>query len=68
MITIIKTPPGYIRFYSGYSPVFDPEGKYLYLLTSQSFQPIYSSIDNSFIYANSAQVAAIALLKTTPSC
>jgi len=54
-------------FYSGYSPVFDPDGKYLYLLTSQSFQPIYSSIDNSFIYANSAQIAAIALLKTTPS-
>jgi tricorn protease len=54
-------------FYSGYSPVFDPDGKYLYLITSQSFQPIYSSIDNSFIYANSGQVAAIALLKTTPS-
>ncbi len=54
-------------FYSGYSPVFDPDGKYLYLLTSQSFQPIYSSIDNNFIYANSGQVAAIALLKTTPS-
>ncbi|HYF30211.1 MAG TPA: PDZ domain-containing protein [Chitinophagaceae bacterium] len=54
-------------FYSSFSPVFDPEGKYLYLLTSRSFQPIYSSIDNSFIYANSGQVAAIALLKTTPS-
>jgi tricorn protease len=54
-------------FYSATSPVFDPEGKYLYLLTSQSFQPIYSSIDNSFIYANSGQVAAIALLKTTPA-
>ena len=54
-------------FYSGFSPVFDTEGKYLYLVTSQSFQPSYSSIDNSFIYANSGQVAAIALLKTTPS-
>jgi tricorn protease len=54
-------------FYSASSPVFDPEGKYLYLLTTQSFQPIYSSIDNSFIYANSGQVASIALLKTTPS-
>ncbi|NTS39799.1 PD40 domain-containing protein [Flavisolibacter sp. BT320] len=54
-------------FYSASNPVFDPEGKYLYVLTSQSFQPIYSSIDNSFIYANSGQVAAIALLKTTPS-
>jgi tricorn protease len=54
-------------FYSATNPVFDPEGKYLYLITSQAFQPIYSSIDNSFIYANSAQVAAVSLLKTTPS-
>ncbi len=54
-------------FYSAFSPVFDPEGKHLYFITSQSFQPIYSSIDNNFIYANSGKVAAISLLKTTPS-
>ncbi|HTB25952.1 MAG TPA: hypothetical protein VK711_11320, partial [Puia sp.] len=54
-------------YYDCSSPVFDPEGKYIYLLTSQSFNPSYSDIDNSFIYANAGQVAAISLLKKTAS-
>ena len=54
-------------FYDCSEPVFDPEGKYLYLFTSQAFQPVYSDLDNSFIYPNSTQVAAIALRKTMPS-
>jgi tricorn protease len=54
-------------FYNCSEPVFDPEGKYLYLFTSQNFQPVYSDVDNSFIYPNSTKLAAIALKKTTPS-
>lgn len=54
-------------FYECYDPVFDPEGKYIYLFTNQSFQPSYSDIDNTFIYANSTQLAAISLSKSTPS-
>jgi len=54
-------------FYSCSKPVFDPEGKYLYLLTNQSFSPDYSDLDNSFIYNNSAQLAVISLQKSTPS-
>lgn len=54
-------------FYECNSPVFDPEGKYLYLLTNQSFNPTYSNLDNTFIYANSTKVAAISLKKDTPS-
>lgn len=54
-------------FYSCSEPVFDPEGKYLYLFTSQAFQPVYSDLDNSFIYPNSTQLATIALKKTTAS-
>ncbi|MDP4213000.1 MAG: PDZ domain-containing protein [Bacteroidota bacterium] len=54
-------------FYTCSDPVFDPEGKYIYLLTTQSFSPYYSDIDNSFIYANSVKVAAISLKKSTPS-
>lgn len=54
-------------FYSAYQPIFDPEGKYIYLLTSQSFNPVYSDLDNTFAYANSTQVAAISLQGTTPS-
>ena len=54
-------------FYDSVNPVFDPEGKYLYLLTNQFFQPNYSDIDNTFIYANTTVFAAISLKKTTPS-
>ncbi|HOZ84407.1 MAG TPA: PDZ domain-containing protein [Niabella sp.] len=54
-------------FYSSYNSVFDPTGKYLFVLTSQNFNPIYSDADNTFIYANSNQLAAISLQKSTPS-
>lgn len=54
-------------YYEANSPVFDPEGKYLFLFTNQSFQPSYSDIDNTFVYANSTQPAVITLKKSTPS-
>ena len=54
-------------FYSCTDPVFDSEGKYIYMLTNQSFSPDYSDIDNSFIYANSTQVAVLTLQKSTRS-
>lgn len=54
-------------YYDCSSPAFDPSGKYLFLVTSQNFQPNYSDIDNSFIYANSSKLAAVSLKKTTPS-
>jgi tricorn protease len=54
-------------YYGSFSPVFDADGKYLYLLTRQNFQPTYSSIDNTWIYPNSAQPAIISLKKSTPS-
>jgi tricorn protease len=49
------------------APVFDPEGKYLYILTPNTFQPIYSNFDNSFVYANSRRIGAFVLHKTTAS-
>jgi len=54
-------------YYNEYSPVFDPEGKYLYLITNRSFDPQYSDFDNSFVYTNSAQIMALSLQKDTPS-
>lgn len=54
-------------FYNCNNPAFDTEGKYLYLTTNQSYSPYYSDIDNSFIYANSTQLAVITLKKSTPS-
>ncbi|MGO4293357.1 S41 family peptidase [Chitinophaga sp. RAB17] len=54
-------------FYDCSRPVFDGEGKYLYILTNQSFKPTYSSIDNTFIYANATMIGVIGLEKATPS-
>ena len=54
-------------YYNTRNPVFDSEGKYLYVLTSQNFQPLYSNFDNTFVYANSTQLGAISLQKATAS-
>jgi tricorn protease len=54
-------------FYSCDGPTFDPTGKYLFLSTDQAFNPIYSDLDNTFIYPNSTQIAVIVLQKTTRS-
>ncbi|MGC3959397.1 MAG: hypothetical protein QM813_16060 [Verrucomicrobiota bacterium] len=54
-------------FYNDEQPVFDPEGKYLYFRTGRSFNPIYSDLDNSWIYANTTQLAAAPLRKDVPS-
>src|SRR6266496_2322217 len=62
-----KVHPITSGYYEVSEPVFDPEGKYLYVFTSQNFQPLYSDLDNTFVYPNTTQIAAIALKKTTPS-
>ncbi len=54
-------------FYNDEEPVFDPDGKYLYLRTGRSFSPSYSELDNSFIYANTTQLAAVPLRKDVAS-
>jgi len=54
-------------FYTATNPVFDITGKYLFVLTNQAFQPFYSDIDNSFVYANGTKLAVISLQKVTPS-
>jgi tricorn protease len=48
-------------FYGDANPAFDPDGKYLYFATNRTFNPIYGDIDNTFIYANSTNIAAVPL-------
>ena len=54
-------------FYNDANPAFDPDGKYLYLLTNRNFSPVYSDFDGTFVYPNSTQVAVISLRKDVPS-
>ena len=54
-------------YYNDYSPVFDPDGKYLYFLTDRHFAPSYSAVDNTWIYANASNIAAVPLRLDVPS-
>lgn len=54
-------------YYNCYSPVFSEDGKFLYVVITDNFQPYYSDMDNSFIYANSSKIGVISLMKSTPS-
>jgi len=54
-------------FYSAMAPTFDPEGKYLFCLTNRTFEPSYSDVDNTWIYANTTNIAAISLRRDVPS-
>ena len=42
-------------------PSFDPDGKYLYYLSSRSFDPTYADTDATWIYANTTQLVAVPL-------
>jgi tricorn protease len=54
-------------FYNDELPVFDPDGKFLFFRTGRTFAPNYSDLDNSWIYANSENLAAVPLRKDVPS-
>ncbi len=48
-------------YYADASPAFDPDGQYLYFLRNGFFAPTYSDVDNTWIYANTTQIAAVPL-------
>ena len=50
-------------YYNDLKPVFDPSGKYLFFLTNRSFKPVYGDFDNTWVYPNSTQIAAVTLTK-----
>ena len=54
-------------FYNESQPTFDPDGKYLYFLTNRTLRPLYGDLDNTFIYANSTNIAAVPLRTEVPS-
>jgi tricorn protease len=61
---VYKATSGY---YNDFSPVFDATGKYLFFATQRSFTPAYSSLDNTWVYPNSTQLAVATLDPSTQS-
>ncbi len=54
-------------FYAMSNPVFDPTGKYLYVLINDNFDPSYSNFDNSWVYNNSERIGVFVLQKDSLS-
>jgi tricorn protease len=54
-------------YYGDSAPAFDPEGKYLYYLSSRSLRPVYGDVDTSWVYPNSATLVAVPLRTDVPS-
>ncbi len=48
-------------YYSDMQPSFDPDGDYLYFLTNRSFTPVYSDLQNTWVYPNATQIAVASL-------
>ena len=54
-------------YYNDNLPSFDPDGKYLYFLTNRELEPVYSDLDNSWVYPNTTRIAAASLTGDIPS-
>jgi len=54
-------------YYNDFQPVFDPEGKYLYFYSNRRFSPVYSDMDDTWIYPNSTNIYALTLRKDIES-
>lgn len=54
-------------YYSDASPTFSVDGKYLFFTTNRTFSPVYSDMDNTFIYPNSTNIAVTTLTNETES-
>ncbi len=54
-------------YYSDSSPAFSSDGKHLFFVTNRTFQPVYSDLDNTFIYPNSSNIAVGTLSKLEES-
>lgn len=48
-------------YYADSGPTFDPTGKYLFFLSNRSFNPVYSDLDNTWIYPNTTNIAVATL-------
>ena len=48
-------------YYNDVRPAFDPDGKHLYFLSNRTLAPVYSDLDNSWVYPNTTNVVAVPL-------
>lgn len=54
-------------YYADALPSFDPEGKYLYFASNRTLLPVYSDVDNSWVYPNTTNLVAVPLRQDVAS-
>jgi tricorn protease len=54
-------------YYDDDEPVFDPDGKYLFYRSGREFAPVYSDLDDTWIYPNTYRLMAVSLRKDVAS-
>jgi tricorn protease len=54
-------------YYFDFNPVFDSDGKYLYYFSNRTLEPIYSDIDDTWVYPNTTNIVAVPLRGDVPS-
>ncbi|HBH22061.1 MAG TPA: peptidase S41 [Cytophagales bacterium] len=54
-------------FYNDFQPVFSADGKYLFYHSNRTFSPVYSDLDNTFVYPNATNLMVVALTPETES-
>ncbi|MEY4384735.1 MAG: hypothetical protein RLY20_18 [Verrucomicrobiota bacterium] len=54
-------------FYNDTQPVFDPAGKYLFFTSGRTFKPVYSDLDETWIYPKTRNLFAIPLRRDVAS-
>ncbi len=53
-------------FFDDFGPVFSADGKYIFYRTNRTHSANYSDVDNTWIYPNATQIAAVALTAEAP--
>ena len=54
-------------FYEDSQPVFDTEGKYLFFRSGRTFEPVYSDLDETWIYPNTRNLMVVPLRREVQS-
>jgi tricorn protease len=54
-------------FYSDSAPTFDPTGKYLFFRSGRTFKPVYSDLDETWIYPKTRNLFVVPLRKEVAS-
>ncbi len=62
-----KITPVTTDFYASANPIFDPDGKYLYFLSTRDFNEVAGVIDFEFANPKAQRVYAVTLRAATPS-